>query len=149
MDESNFEKLNGKVKLKQTHTKVFPYKSQYPIKTLGEFRTYIICKTNTGRKSLSNILIHVVKCNANFGKSLLSFQTAEDLGLIKQVRGQSETDKLVSEYNDLFTGLGKITDFQLKLHIDETVQPVTQPHHPIPFHIREKVEKEYCRNGSR
>ncbi|XP_006821563.1 uncharacterized protein LOC100367779 [Saccoglossus kowalevskii] len=114
MDESDFEKLNGKVKLRRTYTKVFPYKSQYPIETLGEFRTDIKCKTNNGRKSLSNILVHVVKRNGNFGESLLSFQTAEDLGLvqiIKQVGGQTVTDKLVSEYNDLFTGLGKMTDF--------------------------------------
>ncbi|XP_006817666.1 uncharacterized protein LOC102808870 [Saccoglossus kowalevskii] len=145
MDESDFEKLNGKVKLRRTYTKVFPYKSQYPIETLGEFRTDIKCKTNNGRKSLSNILIHVVKRNGNFGESLLSFQTAEDLGLvqiIKQVMGQTATDKLVSEYNDLFTGLGKMTDFQVKLHIDETVQPVAQPHRRIPFHIRKKVEKK-------
>lgn len=33
-------------------------------------------------------------------------------------------------------------DFQVKLHIDTTVQPTCQPHRRVPFHIRQRVEQE-------
>jgi hypothetical protein len=31
---------------------------------------------------------------------------------------------------------------KVKLYIDSNVQPVTQPHRRIPFHLRKQVEKE-------
>jgi hypothetical protein len=33
-------------------------------------------------------------------------------------------------------------DTTIKLHIDQSVQPVAQPHRRIPFHIRAHVEKQ-------
>ena len=33
-------------------------------------------------------------------------------------------------------------DRKVKLHVDESVTPTAQQHRRIPFHIREKVEKE-------
>jgi hypothetical protein len=32
--------------------------------------------------------------------------------------------------------------FQVELHIDKYIKPITQPHRRIPFHIRQKVEQE-------
>jgi hypothetical protein len=32
--------------------------------------------------------------------------------------------------------------FQVELHIDKSIKPITQPHRRIPFHIRKKVEQE-------
>lgn len=46
------------------------------------------------------------------------------------------SQRLVNEYSDLFQGIGKLKDFQVKLHIGDTVQPVTQPNRRIPFYLR-------------
>ena len=39
-------------------------------------------------------------------------------------------------------GLGKLKGYQLKLHIDESVQPVAQPVRRIPFSRRAKVNEK-------
>ena len=39
-------------------------------------------------------------------------------------------------------GVGKLRDCKVKLRVDETVEPVVQRQHRIPFHIRKKVEAE-------
>ena len=49
--------------------------------------------------------------------------------------------KLCEEYNDTFEGIGKLRGVQIKLHVDETVQPVQDRHRIIPYHIREKVQE--------
>ena len=33
----------------------------------------------------------------------------------------------------------------MKLHIDETVKPVAQPHRRIPFHVRKQLERQLDR----
>jgi hypothetical protein len=43
---------------------------------------------------------------------------------------------------DRFTELGKLKNFKLKLHIDESVQPVAQPVRKIPFKMRKQVEEQ-------
>ena len=43
-------------------------------------------------------------------------------------------------YPRLFTGLGKMKNVEIKLHIDESVNPVHQTHQRIPFHQRKSQE---------
>lgn len=59
-----------------------------------------------------------------------------------QTTDSSSPDQIIHEYQDLFQGIGKIKDFQVKLHVDDSVQPVIQLHRRIPFHMRKKVERE-------
>ncbi|XP_069105895.1 uncharacterized protein [Argopecten irradians] len=47
----------------------------------------------------------------------------------------------------LQNGIGKCKNVKIKLHIDTDVQPVSQPHRRIPFHVRKQVEKEIKRLG--
>ena len=49
------------------------------------------------------------------------------------------------QYPELFQGIGKLKGTKIKLYIDENVPPVAQCHRRIPFHMREKVEKELGR----
>ena len=46
------------------------------------------------------------------------------------------------EFEDLFSGIGKVEGKLVKLHIDPDVQPKQQLHRRIPFHVRQDVEKE-------
>ena len=87
--------------------------------------------------------------------SLMSFQTASELGLVTINTGNSvntvstkndETtphqQKILKKHNNVFQGLGKLSDFQATLHIDKSVKPVTQKPRRIPFHLRQKTEAE-------
>ncbi|XP_078664152.1 uncharacterized protein LOC144907224 [Branchiostoma floridae x Branchiostoma belcheri] len=79
--------------------------------------------------------------------NLLSYETAEKLGLVKACADVNVTvadniQELVKEYDDVFQGIGKLKDFQVKLHVDPFVVPVKQPHRRIPFHVRKQVENE-------
>ncbi|CAB4034968.1 zinc finger MYM-type 1-like [Paramuricea clavata] len=85
--------------------------------------------------------VHVIK--GNFG-CLLSYQTASALGLImlnvNNVKPEHAThEQLMKEYAHLFNGIGTIKNFEVKLHIDDTVPPVAQTPRRIPFHMRQKV----------
>lgn len=42
----------------------------------------------------------------------------------------------------MFSGVGKLKDYQLKLHINKDVKPVAQPVRRLPFGLREKVDQK-------
>ena len=48
----------------------------------------------------------------------------------------------VTNYPNVFEGIGKLKEFKVKLHIDENVPPVAQRHRRIPFHQRQTVTAE-------
>ena len=75
--------------------------------------------------------------------------TTEQLGVLRV--GQAENvyttavltkEKLREIYPQVFSGLGKLKNYQLELNIDESVTPVAQPIRRIPFSRREKVEEK-------
>ncbi len=51
----------------------------------------------------------------------------------------------LTEYDDLFHGVEKLKDFQVKLLIKPDVLPVTQPYRRVPFHVRGRIEAELQR----
>ena len=94
-------------------------------------------------KSIQTI-IHVIQGNNG---SLLSYRTACNLGLIhvtvKHICDRPRVcDMLVQNYPKLFEGIGKLKNAEVTLHIDESVPPVAQATHQIPFHMRKAVAKE-------
>ena len=44
-------------------------------------------------------------------------------------------------FSDVFSGLGKLKNYKMKLHIDAEVSPVAQRPYRIPYKMREKVSK--------
>ena len=79
--------------------------------------------------------------------ALLSRMSSEALKLItvhhEAVIAEVKPQPLkVKHLQDCFTGMEKLKDVQIKLHIDHTVRPVAQQHRRIPFHLRDKVEAE-------
>ena len=83
--------------------------------------------------------------------SLLNYKTASDLRVIdiriKQVDHSDHHtllayEQLVQQYPNLFKGIGKLKNVEVKLHIDQTVPPVAQPARRIPFHMRKHVAAE-------
>ena len=111
---------------------------------------------------------HPTSCNttANSKGNLLSFKSATDLKLLyvnadavhhasigqnqltpltKIEQNSFHTDNssidLVKEFPDVFSGVGKIKDTKIKLHIDESVASVAQSTRRIPFQIRTALDK--------
>ena len=71
--------------------------------------------------------------------NLLSCKTAENLGILKitvNTAWNTPSTPPEEQFLDLFTGIGKIKDKKIKLHIDPDVKPKQHPHRRIPFHIR-------------
>ena len=80
------------------------------------------------------------------GKSgyLVSYTTSVDLQVIPEIHSlhSSKAEQLFEKYPQVFKSIGKLKDTQIELPIDQNVQPVTQPHRRILFHIRQQVETE-------
>lgn len=125
----------GQSQLNQTDVKIYPYQSKTPLSVLGCFTATLSHKNATLTTN-----IFVVKGSAD---SLLGYESAVNLGLI-QIATQLNSD-YPSLYPQLFTGVGKLHDFKVHLHVDPTVPPVAQKHRRIPFHMRRKVAAEVAR----
>ena len=71
------------------------------------------------------------------GVPLLRKQTATKLGMIKvgiDVGAvTSHAEQFRHEFPEVFTGLGKMIDTQIILHVDPRFSPVAQPLHGTPF----------------
>ena len=48
--------------------------------------------------------------------------------------------QIMDNYKEVFESVGKLKDYQLKLHIDPNVTPVAQPARRIPFSLKAKVK---------
>ena len=72
--------------------------------------------------------------------SLLGYTTATELGILQIANAASVEKNVFQRYPSLFTGLGKMKNVEVKLHIDGNVSPVHQTHRRIPFHQRKSLE---------
>ena len=141
IDEVTFQQLqqNANIQLGRTSAKLFAYGSHEQLPLLGKFTTVV----ETSRK-LTPACLHVVKGNSG---SLLSYKTAYALDLIRvEINTVQKNDNVLvtvddleTKYPSLFRGIGKLKNFEVKLHIDENIQPVAQAARRIPFHLRKKV----------
>ena len=49
---------------------------------------------------------------------------------------------MLREFEGIFVGVGKLGDFQAKLHIHESVQPIAQKLRAPSFGLRKKIEQK-------
>ena len=64
---------------------------------------------------------------------------AEVENMIRDQVVESCNSHSLHTYPEVFTGLGKLKDYQLKLHLDKSVTPVAQAVRRIPYSRRQKV----------
>ena len=50
---------------------------------------------------------------------------------------------IFDSYPNLFEGIGTLKDYELKLHVNTSVQPIAQSVRRVPFQLREKVDKKF------
>ncbi|CAC5382066.1 unnamed protein product [Mytilus coruscus] len=144
IDEDTYNRMKKKPKLIATKTKVFAYGSHQNLEFVGKFDTVIEM-----RDKLTNATVYV--SNGTSG-NLLCYDTSLELQIIPQILRlstwnnnellceQYKNELLCKKYKDIFHGFGKLKDTQMKIHIDNTVKPIVQPHRRIPFHIKKQVE---------
>ena len=124
---------------------ILPYVSPTSLPVKGIFIANVKSATQQ-----SDDIFYVV---AGSGGSLLGWKASKRLNLVCAVEQVSTTnqcntavDQLVSEYDYLFQGLGQLGRVKVKLHIDDNVKHIAQPHRRIPFHVRKQLDQELKRD---
>ena len=111
--------------------------SKEPIPIIGKFKTRVMCDECTAIST-----VHVVKGSTT---SLMSCVTAEALDILEikaagssvcKVQTNQCIQSLLEEHKDLFNGVGKLKDFQVKLHVSPDIMPVAQPHRQVSYSLR-------------
>ena len=54
----------------------------------------------------------------------------------------SDIESIANRFPKVFSGVGKLSGFQLKLHIDREVTPVAQKPRRIPYPLKDKVQSK-------
>ena len=92
------------------------------------------------------LTVSMTICQPSLSDTLLGRCLSEELGILKIgmfanfCESKTPTDKkasLKAKHPNVFTGLGKLKNFQLKLHVDETVPHVAQAKGRIPWRTLE------------
>ena len=138
-------KMKPTPKISKTGTKAYAYGQRQKLPIKGKFTASV----ETSKKIITSTFYII---SGDYG-SLLSYDTSVQLELVPEINSVTakseissrKVDNLVKQNSVLFQGIGKLKDREIELHIDESVQPVAQPHRRIPFHLREKVENELDR----
>ena len=78
----------------------------------------------------------------NYG-TLLGYKTSIDLNVIHITQNVNTDENISSKYPGIYSGIGKLEDQKIKLHINSNIKPMAQKNRRTPFHLRQKaVEKE-------
>ena len=145
IDKNTFDKMKG-LALQKTKVKAYPYNTVKPVEFLGKFESLV--KT----KSRFAVATFFVLQQENSG-CLLSATTAQEMGIITLKLNKISTEApenvtssdprinaIVQKYKEVFTGVGKLKNYAVKLNIDESKIPQAQPQRRVPFHNRKKVK---------
>ena len=115
------------------------YGAELPLETLGIIHVDIA----TNEAKLMNVKFHVIQGN---NIPLLSRESAIKLGLLWVKSHVNSVDDANNQwkvkYKNCFKGIGKLKDFQLKIHIDKDVKPVAQPLRRVPFSLAKAVDSK-------
>ena len=145
IDQATWEVLKKKSiqgESRKSSKKLFAYGQKYPIEMIGTFVSEIVCEIS-GNSCLDEFT--VVKGS---GRPVLGKNTAEKLGVLRvgpdvcSLTTEGSDADIREKYREIFTGAGKLKDFQLKLHIKSDVTPVAQPVRRLPFGLRAKVDEK-------
>ena len=73
---------------------------------------------------------------------ILKITVAADMEHVNSVTNNNLKTSVVERFPKVFTGVGKLKNFQLLIPIDETVELVIQPIRRIPYNLREKLDRK-------
>ena len=121
-----------------------PYGSR-PKKCVGETTTTIMHQQN-----VANTKFYIMKQKV---ETLISGPVCEELGIITlntennpTVRRTEKMPKakaaIMEKFPSIFSGVGSLRDHKVKFFVDKNIPAVYQPARPIPFHLKEKLDRE-------
>ena len=133
--------LKAKLQLEERNLRV--YGNGY-LPVVGKFEASIECN---GRKIMETILVTRGEGRCLLGspsaKRLQVLKVGPELGDVANVYSVgSGIDGIVDRLPNVFSGVGKLAGYQLKLHIDPEVKPVAQKPRRISYPLKEKVTKK-------
>ena len=141
IDECIYRKLNPMPQLLRHDKPVYAFNSSSPLKVEGKFETQIQYKD-----SIEKAEMIVIKTR---GRNLINYETSSKLGLIQMLdnietkSGINNLENWRAKYPKVFSGqIGKLKDYQLILHIDQTIKPIQAVKRNHPFHLRQAIEKQ-------
>ncbi|XP_038060004.1 uncharacterized protein K02A2.6-like [Patiria miniata] len=143
VDHETWEMLKAnriRCKSEKTTKRLYAYGSEYPLDLRGKFTTSVLL---SGSDSAETIEAEFYVLNGK-GPALLGRETALKLGVLKigvdaDVGGVSSVQSVHTKYPECFEGIGKLTNYQLHLHVDSDATPVAQNMYRIPYSLRAKV----------
>ncbi|PFX13288.1 Retrovirus-related Pol polyprotein [Stylophora pistillata] len=130
-----------KIELKPCLKRLYAYGGR-ELKIEGQFQTEVSVPK---AKVVADFIV------VESGRCLLGYSSATDLGILRvDLSGTLGTGDcntvdgtfvggLKAKYPSVFQGIGKLKDYQLKLHIDPSVTPVVQKMRRVPFSVKDKV----------
>lgn len=149
VDTDQWEKLKkGKVKCisKRASKKLIPYgDTSPPLEVIGTFQVRVTVSNGKSVKDTEFVVFN------GKGIPILGKETAEKLGVLKvglnvnTVKAKVNMitkSNIVEQFENVFTGTGKLKDFQLSIPTKAEVKPVIQATRRIPFNLREPLEME-------
>ena len=129
-----------KCKSRRVDKKLFGYGSDNPLTVAGCFEADIVAHSNTTKAEFFVI--------EEDGEALLGRETAMKLGVLKigitetinNVNDTMSSESIKEKYPECFKGVGKLRNYQLKIPLDESVNPVVQQLRRTPYHLKGKVD---------
>lgn len=118
--------------------KLYAYGHSEPLSLKCKFSASVSLTSNTSEKG-KEADFFVLK---GIGPGLLGKKTATELGLLQMKTNPdicSLTEEIQNIYPECFKGVGKLKDYQLKLHIKTDVAPVAQRMYRVPYALRNQV----------
>ena len=121
---------------------LFAYASKNPLDVIGTFS----CEVSAGRNTPDAEFCVI----SNKGDPLPGRDTEIGLGVWKIeidktsvcTNSQTNSEVLQEKYPEVFSGVGKLKDQPVQLHIDLNVKLVAQPIRRTPFSLRSRVEEK-------
>ena len=107
------------VVLQSCDTKVCAFNSCDPLPMQGKFSA--LAESKCSAVNAEFLVVESPTC-------LLGYGMATELGILQIANAVSVERNIFQRYLSLFTGLGKMKNVEVKLHIDESVNPVHQTH---------------------
>ena len=142
LSKRDFVSLKLKPQLTDTNVKVNPYMSTQPLDLYGKFRANVVSDHCSSEETF-----YVAEGSSG---SILSWMTSQKLNLIKAVSTVEHppadlppgTPDFLKDFPSLLNGMGEYKGEPVRIHVDESITPVAQPHRRIPFHVRKQVEEK-------
>lgn len=122
--------------LKSSKGFAFSYQNSTPIEFVGEFEAEV---EFGGRKVKTTISVA-----KGSDRCLLGYEIISRLKIVKIVNSVEPVsiENLKKRFPKVFSDkLGKLKDYEVKLDIDESIEPVYMKHQRVPFHMRKQLEE--------